>query len=82
MAPVTAAVKENYKDRITFTTLDVENTKERVNITKLWNDYKVTGTPTYIILDAKGKEVGRIVGSGHTVAEFDALLKKAGVPEK
>lgn len=77
MAPVTAAVKEKYEGRINFVTLDIRDSNSKATAARL----KMEATPTYVFLDKDGKEVGRLVGSGKTVPEFDALLKKAGVAE-
>lgn len=73
MAPVTAAVQEKYKGQINFRIVDVS---KDADAQRLWNQYKVEGTPTYVILDKTGKETARIIGSGKTVADFDRELEK------
>lgn len=77
MAPVTAAVKEKYQGRINFVTLDIRESDSKATAKRLGMD----ATPTYVFLNKDGKDVGRLVGAGQTVVDFDALLKKAGVAD-
>lgn len=41
-------------------------------LTPIADMYKVTGYPTYFLIDAEGK----IVGSGHSGAEFDRKIEE------
>ncbi len=39
--------------------------------------YKITGYPTFLILDSKGKEISRIVGASRSGSDFITKVQKA-----
>ena len=47
---------------------------------KLQEQFKVEGYPTLVLLNADGKEVGRMVGYGG--GGFEAVRKRLGLPDK
>ncbi len=65
-APLFEQVAEEYKDKATFTTIDIDQQSA------IADTYKVTAVPTIIFLNKSGKEVDRIVG-----APDEASFKKA-----
>ncbi|GIX50040.1 MAG: hypothetical protein KatS3mg132_234 [Limisphaera sp.] len=58
-----------------------EQSKERKEANrKLQEKFNVEGFPTLVLLNAKGKEVGRMVGYGG--GGFAAVRKRLGLPDK
>jgi hypothetical protein len=50
---------------------------------KLFDKYKVVGTPTLVIIDAKGKEYGRVEGVANPPVRFLAgLYNRMGMEDK
>lgn len=72
---MTEALKTRYGEQVKFVTLTVGEG----NTARLAQEWQVRGTPTYVIFDASKKEIGRVVGSGHTVEDFDAHLAKVNI---
>jgi thioredoxin 1 len=56
MKPIVEALAEEYKGKIEITSINVDESKD------LASEYKVAAIPTLVFLDAKGKELSRIVG--------------------
>ncbi len=75
MAPVTESVKQRYGADVEFITFTYGDSGF-VKFSKEWN---VLATPTYVIKDPNKKEIGRVVGSGKTEADFDVILKKVNI---
>ena len=72
MAPVISRVTYEYRDQVNVVAVSVEVSSD------LAAKYRITGTPTLIVFDAKGREVQRRLGV-ITRAEIDKALAAAGV---
>lgn len=73
MAPVTEQLKTRYGKDVPLLIFTVGEPA----YADMARKYAVRATPTYVVI-RNGAEVGRIEGAGHTVADFDALLARAG----
>ncbi len=72
MRPVGNGLERQYGDRVAFAGVDFYNRANR----ELVQQYRVTGHPTFIVLDRRGAVVERFVGYTEA-AELEAALKQA-----
>ena len=64
IAPVFENLKEQYAGKVNFTSVDVDQDVEMAS------KYNISAMPTFVFLDADGKEITRIVG-----ADQESLVK-------
>ena len=64
MKPIVEALEKEYEGRIEIRSIDTDQNKE------LASKFKIEAIPTLVFLDAKGNELGRIVGK----TERDTIL--------
>ncbi|XP_077235311.1 thioredoxin superfamily protein [Tasmannia lanceolata] len=80
LAPAVYKVEQQYKDRVNFVMLNVDNTKWEQEL----DEFGVEGIPHFAFLDRNGNEEGNVVGrlpSKYLVENVDALAKgEASIP--
>lgn len=69
IAPYVHELAESNKDVVTFKFIDIDEN------TSLADEYKVEAVPTFVLLDADGREIDRLTGADQT--ELDNLVSKA-----
>jgi len=75
VAPMVENVKNRYGDDVAWIVL----TKGEEEFSRLAEEWGIEGTPTWVIQDANGQEIGRLMGSETTEGDFDVLLDTLGV---
>lgn len=70
IAPMFEMLKSEYSDRVEFRSVDVDRDPE------MTRKYKVEAMPTFVILDAQGNEIKRIIGADNEglAQAVDALV--------
>ncbi len=79
MAPELKSLKEQFRDRINFVMLNVDNEKWLPEILS----YRVDGIPHFVYIDAEGNSKGQAIGEQpHQVLESNlvALTEKTALP--
>ncbi|KAK3015349.1 hypothetical protein RJ639_005621 [Escallonia herrerae] len=80
LAPDVYKVEQQYKDRVNFVMLNVDNTKWEQEL----DEFGVEGIPHFAFLDGNGNEEGNVVGKlprQYLLENVDALaLRKAQIP--
>jgi thiol-disulfide isomerase/thioredoxin len=79
MAPDLAAIKENYRDRVNFVMLNVDNNKWLPEMLR----YRVDGIPHFVFLDPQGETVAEAIGEqpkSIVEANLDALIANNPIP--
>ncbi|KAM7520541.1 hypothetical protein LguiB_019503 [Lonicera macranthoides] len=80
LAPEVYKVEQQYKDRVNFVMLNVDNTKWEQEL----DEFGVEGIPHFAFLDGKGNEEGNVVGKlprQYLFENVDALAEgKASIP--
>ncbi|PKA56809.1 Thioredoxin-like protein HCF164, chloroplastic [Apostasia shenzhenica] len=80
LAPEIYKVEQQYKDRVNFVMLNVDNTKWEQEL----DEFGVEGIPHFVFLDGKGNEEGNIVGrlpKQYLLENVDALANgRTSVP--
>ncbi len=79
MAPELAELKQQYRDRINFVMLNVDNSKWLPEIL----NYRVDGIPHFVFLDAQGTSIAEAIGEqprSILAANLVALIDNAPLP--
>ncbi|CAK9163612.1 unnamed protein product [Ilex paraguariensis] len=80
LAPDVYKVEQQYKDRVNFVMLNVDNTKWEQEL----DEFGVEGIPHFAFLDSKGNEEGNVVGrlpKRYLLENVDALARgEASIP--